>query len=127
MNKEPMRDGAPREDAPSGRPPVKWRGSRRALLNHAHCSRGQGDEEGVHRRMASRFRTELRLSQVVPRFGFSEILRLIWVLGTHPSASVVMSGDRTAIILPPCPVTNKQGGVMKRWEGTLSPWAERHW
>lgn len=67
------------------------------------------------------------LSQVVPRFGFSEIRHLVWPLGTHPSASVVMGGDRTAIILPPCPVTSKQGGVMKRWEGTLSPWAERHW
>lgn len=115
----------------SGRLPIRWRGSQRALQNHARCSRGQGNRGGgggVHsRRTAARFRTELRLSQVVPRFGFSEIRHLVWPLGTHPSASVVMGGDRTAIILPPCPVTSKQGGVMKRWEGTLSPWAERHW
>lgn len=111
----------------SGRLPIRWRGSQRALLNHARCSRGQGDGGGC---IAGEQLQDLELnslSQVVPRFGFSEIRHLVWPLGTHPSPSVVMGGDRTAIILPPCPVTSKQGGVMKRWEGTLSPWAERHW
>lgn len=78
------------------------------------------------KRKAARFTTELRLSQVVPRFGFSEILYLLWPLGIRPSApAMMMCGDGVFIILPPCPVTNKQGGVITRWEGTLSQWAER--
>lgn len=93
----------------------------RGLCEIMHTVPGSG-RRGVHSsRMAARFRTELRLSQVVPRSGFSEILHLIWLLGIHPSApAVVMCGDRIFIILPPRPVTNKQGGAMNRWEGTLS-------
>lgn len=48
-------------------------------------------ERGVHSsRTATRFRTELRLSQVAPRIGVSEILHLIWPLGICPSALVVV-------------------------------------
>lgn len=73
------------------------------------------------RKMAARFRTESRLSQVVPRSRFSEIFHLIWPLGICPSApAVVMCGDRIFIILPPCPVTNKQDSAIEGCEGALS-------
>lgn len=128
MNKQPMRDGALKEDAPFRKATNQMERFTEGSAKSCTLFPGSGRWGGGGIAGEQLQDLELNsLSQVVPRFGFSEIRHLVWPLGTHPSPSVVMGGDRTAIILPPCPVTSKQGGVMKRWEGTLSPWAERHW
>lgn len=58
--------------------------------------------------------------QIVPRFRCSWILHPIWSLGMLPSApAVLVCGERVGLILPPCPVTEEQGGVMKSREGVL--------
>lgn len=72
--------------------------SHKARLNHAHCSvpagagwgrGGSGAGRVQNGIIIARLRTDLRLSQVVPKVRFSWILHPIWPLGTPPSDPAV--------------------------------------
>lgn len=55
-------------------------------------------------RIVARLRTDLRLSQIVPRVRFSWILHPIWALGMPPSAQAVgMSRERKLTIFTTTP------------------------
>lgn len=84
--------------------------SHKARLNHAHCS-GGGERVGrwgwgraQNSRIVERLRTDLRLSQIVPRVRFSWSLHPIWPLGMPPSAPAVgMCRERKLTIFTTTP------------------------